>query len=304
MISKEVGKKVEKEFFIRVYGSSIDNLKAAVRQVAQLEGVTPTLYGKDNEYILKLDVISGGEAAATMLCESAAVIMENALGDEVYARGVSSLAHMAAGALITKSAQLCAASAELGELLAEEFQTTKRGDKIFDFGEATYNSKNAAKIKVSEKTVKQEGESSLAAASELAVKVCKVAKVRYGAAITPPDENGNRWIVVAEKSQTYVRQMQQNDSPRACALAVLDLVRRLAGSTQKSAPVPKRQLAVQEDEIIVIERQLEPSAHKSSILATIAVMVFCAILASGAFYCYDKFYIEQDAGTDVVQAYK
>lgn len=288
-------KSITKEIIVRVYGSATQSVKEAVIAASAIDNVKCQLFGKDNEFIVNITVTCGGEAAATSLLESAAEIIEKQLGDDVYGRGAKTLAHKAAAALIANEAQLCAATKELGEILEEEFNSTKHGENIYDYGDATYNSKNAVKIIVSEKTLQEHGADSIEATSELAMTARKLAKVRYGAALSAADAEGRRWIVVAEKSQNYVRQLPPNESLRAAALAVLDLVRRLSLKVEVLSPVEQPQTAV---------RTVNRRAHKLAVAVACVTLAISIAAGSAAYYCYEKFYIPNQPDELAVQAFK
>ncbi len=225
-MSKDADARIfQKEVVLRIYGAELQALKQVLQQVSALPGLSVSLFGKDNEYLVRLLVTSGGEAASNQLCESAAQMIEDALGEDVYGRGDHTLAHYAAAALLIKSATLATVSPELGELLATEFSTTKRGERVFDFGAKTYQVHGNFAPKA--KTIQQFGASSIQAATELAFAAMKKGRAKYGAALSQPDGTGRRWAVVTEKNRAFVRQLPPDASGHAAALAILDLVRRI-----------------------------------------------------------------------------
>lgn len=290
-----VEKIITKELLVRIYGSGLPAVKEAVLLVSAIESVTCQLFGKDNEFVVSLTVSCGGEAAAKSLLESAAQIIENALGDDVYGRNSKTLAHKAAAALILNEAQICVADKELGAKLEEEFNTTKHGTNIFDYGEATYKSKNADKIKLSEKTLQEFGADSIEAASELATIARKLAKVKYGAALSQADLEGRRWIVIVEKNQSYVRQLPPNESVRAAALAVLDLLRRLSLKVDVLQPVNQPQVTV---------RKVNKLAHKMALAMVCITLAVSVAAGAAAYYCYEKYYIPNQPDDAIVQAFR
>lgn len=284
-----------KEVIVRIYGSSTQAVKEAVIAASAIENVSCQLFGKDNEFVVNITVNCKGEAAAKSLLESAAGIIESRLGDDVYGRGAKTLAHKAASALIANEAQLCAATKELGEFLEEEFNTTSHGINIYDYGETTYKSKNADKIKVDEKVLQEHGADSIEAAGQLAMAARRLARVKYGAALSAPDSEGRRWIVVAEKKQTYVRQLPPNESMRAAALAVLDLVRRLSLKVEVLSPVSQPQVSV---------RTVNRKANRLALAAACITLVISIAAGTAAYYCYEKYYIPNMPDELAVQAFR
>ncbi|MEG1699482.1 MAG: hypothetical protein RR271_07645 [Oscillospiraceae bacterium] len=271
---------VEKEIVLRLYGTALSDIKSALREAAKIPGIKPFLYGKDNEFLIRLTATSGGAAASDQLCESAAFILSEKFGDDIYGRGKSTLAHVAAGVLIENSARLATINSDLGEALEAEFATTKRGEHAFCKGDKTY--KNGASISPSDKTVRDYGANSIQAATELAFISMKKGKAKYGSAITAPDENGRRWAVVTQKKHAFVRQLPPDASKRACALAVLDLVRRLVenDSLQSGDSCYKKGR-------VKTGKSISPVKSSKKVFVSIFLLIIAVVLGCACYYYFN-----------------
>ena len=132
-------KTVQKQVIVRLYQPDMDALKGAARQAGLQRDVQLKLYGQAGEVLVVIRAQAYAQAAATELTEMAAEQIEQAVGASAYARGKGSLAYVTAGEMIENECVIAAANPETGALMGEEFAATKRGAKVFDFGESSYN---------------------------------------------------------------------------------------------------------------------------------------------------------------------
>ena len=138
-------KTVQKQVIVRMYLPDMEALKAAAKSMRLQRDIQMKLYGQAGEVLAVIRSQAYAPAAATELSETAAEQIEQAVGASAYARGKGSLAYVTAGELIENECILAAANAETGALVGEELAATKRGAKVFDFGESSYNNPRASR---------------------------------------------------------------------------------------------------------------------------------------------------------------
>ncbi len=222
-------KNVTKQVIVRFFAPDMHKLKVTAKQLSVTSpDLKLGLYGQADEVLVVLNAQSYAEAAATQLTEAGAQMFEDAMGDYSYGRGKGGLAYVAAGELMEKRAYITAADEETGALLETEFKATKRGDKVFDFGDESYlNDKIASKIERAAIFDPNEDTPAYQSAADWASAAAKCTKSEFGAAIKGFGSD-RLYAAVAHGKYVYVREIPAGkDAEKCAALSLLDITRRL-----------------------------------------------------------------------------
>ncbi len=290
-------KNVEKQLIIRCFLPDMQKLKATAKQLALTPDIKLSLYGQAGEVLVVANACAYAAAAATELTENAAQQFEDALGEAVYGRGKGSLAYVTAGELIENECVIAAADEITGKLLANEFGNTKRGPKVFDFGASSYdNDKIAAKIEAAS-DFGEEDTSPEQRAADRASAAAKCTRSDFGAAVTGL-EGDVVWVAVAHKGKVYLRRVAGGkDAPKAAALTVLDITRRLL--RKADLPYVKMFRAGKEVDWDSAPRPQKGSGNKYLVPVLVLVALVIALLVA-LWYLYNTFFIDNKGESQAV----
>ncbi|NLS84220.1 MAG: hypothetical protein GXZ14_01200 [Ruminococcaceae bacterium] len=222
-------KNVTKQVIVRFFAPDMHKLKVTAKQLSVTSpDLKLGLYGQADEILVVLNAQSYAEAAAMQLTESGAQMFEDAMGDYSYGRGKGGLAYVTAGELMEARAYIAAGDEETGALLETEVKATKRGDKVFDFGDDSYlNDKVASKIEKAAIFDPNEATPAYQAAADWATAAAKCTKSEFGAAIKGFGEE-KLYAAIAHGKFVYVREIPASkDAEKCAALTLLDMTRRL-----------------------------------------------------------------------------
>lgn len=290
-----MGKNVEKQMIIRAFEPDLDQLKQTARQLAHMQDVSLNLYGQAGEVLIVVTARAFAQAAATELTESVAEQFELSLGESVYGRGKGSLAYFTAGELIEHEANIAAADAQTGALLAEEFSHTKRGPSVFDFGEDTYqNERYLNKVQDAEERYADEGDAAQTAAAR-AVAAAKYGHADFGAAAVGLGSGELVYIAVAHRGYVYLRRFQDGETAdKSAALRMLDLVRRL----MKNQPVDSARMFKANSDL-VWEEPIKKKRSHPYLVPILVLAVLLAALAGACWYFFTHYSLGGESGNAV-----
>ena len=281
-------KTVQKQVIIRLYQPDMDALKSAARQAGLQRDVQLKLYGQAGEVLVVIRAQAYAQAAATELTEVAAEQIEQAVGASAYARGKGSLAYVTAGEMIENECVIAAANPETGALIGEEFAATKRGAKVFDFGESSYNNPRTLH-KIEDYAGDPDEETPLQMACDLAAAAAKYGKAEFGCAVTGLDSEKAVWAAVCHKGRVWARKIRPGkEAGKTAALTILDTVRLIL----QKQPVPyAKQFRAGRDAIWSegkISAKFGGGAGKA-LLTALIVIVLAAAVGIGVWYALTTF---------------
>ena len=290
---EQTTKTIQKQVIVRMYQPDMDALKAAVRQAGLQRDVQFKLYGQAGEVLVVIRAQAYAQAAATELSEIAAEQIEQAVGASAYARGKGSLAYAAAGEMIENECILAAANAETGALVGEELAATKRGAKVFDFGESTYSNSRVAR-RIENYAGDPDEETPLQMACDLAAAAAKYGKAEFGCAVTGLGSDKAVWAAVCHKSRVWVRKIRPGeDAGKTAALTILDTVRLIL---QKQT-VPYCKVFRTGREAVWSEGARggkSGGGAGKAVLAILATVLFAAAIGLGAWYLLTNYVFVHD----------
>lgn len=278
-------KNVEKQMIIRAFEPNLDTLKQTARQLAHMQDVSLNLYGQAGEVLIVVTARAFAQAAAVELTESVAEQFELSLGEAVYGRGKGSLAYFTAGELIEHEANIAAADAETGALLAEEFSHTKRGPSVFDFGEGSYQDERFLdKVQIAEERYADEGDIVQSVAAR-AVAAAKYGHADFGTAVMGLGSDGLVYIAVAHRGYVYLRRFQDGETAgKVAALRMLDLVRRLI----KKQPVDSARMFKANSDL-VWDEPIQKKRSNPHLVPIIVLVVMIVALAGACWYFFTHY---------------
>lgn len=287
-------KTVQKQVIVRMYQPDMDALKAAAKSMRLQRDVQMKLYGQAGEVLAVIRSQAYAPAAATELSETAAEQIEQAVGASAYARGKGSLAYVTAGELIENECILAAANAETGALLGEELAATKRGAKVFDFGESSYNHPRASR-RIEDYAGDPDEETPLQMACDLAVAAAKYGKAEFGCAITGLDSDKAVWAAVCHKSTVWVRKIRPGEEAgKTAALTILDIIRLVL--QRQAVPYAKQFRAGSETVWSEGKTGGKPGGGAGKIaLITLSIVLIAAAIGIGVWLVLDNFVFRDDA---------
>ena len=286
-------KTVQKQVIVRMYQPDMEILKAAVKQCKLQRDVQFKLYGQAGEVLIVIRAQAYAQAAATELSEIAAEQIEQAVGASAYARGKGSLAYVTAGELIENECILAAANAETGALIGEELAATKRGAKVFDFGESTYLSARTAR-RIADYAGDVDEESPLQFACDSAAAAAKYGKAEFGCAVAGLDSDKAVWAAVCYKSKVWVRKIRPGEEAgKTAALTIFDMIRLIL--QRKQIPYAKQFSAGRE---AVWSEGKKAGARSGgagkAVLAVLLILIAAAAVGVGVWYALTNFIFTHD----------
>ena len=291
-MQQSMEKNVEKQMIIRAFEPNLDQLKQTARQLAHMQDVSLNLYGQAGEVLIVVTARAFAQAAATELTESVAEQFELSLGESVYGRGKGSLAYITAGELIEHEANIAAADAQTGALLAEEFSHTKRGPSVFDFGEGSYqDGRYLNKIQDAEERYADEGDPVQTVAAR-AVAAAKYGHADFGTAMLGLGSGELVYIAVAHRGYVYLRRFQDGETAgKIAALRMLDLVRRL----MKKQPVDSARMFKANSDL-VWDEPIKKKRNNPYLAPILVLAVLLAALACACWYFFTHYSLGGEQG--------
>lgn len=286
-------KTVQKQVIVRMYLPDMEALKAAAKSMRLQRDIQMKLYGQAGEVLAVIRSQAYAPAAATELSETAAEQIEQAVGASAYARGKGSLAYVTAGELIENECILAAANAETGALVGEELAATKRGAKVFDFGESSYNNPRASR-RIEDYAGDPDEETPLQMACDLAVAAAKYGKAEFGCAVTGLESDKAVWAAVSHKSTVWVRKIRPGeDAGKTAALTILDIIRLVL--QRQAVPYAKQFRAG--SEAVWNEGKLggKPKSGAGKVILIVLSIICLAVAAGlGIWLALDNFVFSRD----------
>lgn len=286
-------KNVEKQMIIRTFEPNLDELKKTARQLAHMQDISLNLYGGAGEVLVVVTARAFAQAAATELTESVAEQFELSLGASVYGRGKGSLAYFTAGELIEHEANIAAADNATGALLAEEFENTKRGPSVFDFGEGSYRDRRyLEKVRAAEERYADEDDLPQTVAAR-AVAAAKYGHADFGVAVLGIGSGERVYVAVAHRGYVYLRRFRDSEtSGKSAALMALDLVRRL----MKKLPVDNARMFKANSDF-VWDEPLKKRAANPYVTPVIVLAVLLVALGAACWYFFTHYSFGRDSGS-------
>lgn len=286
-------KTVQKQVIVRLYQPDMDALKGAARQAGLQRDVQLKLYGQAGEVLVVIRAQAYAQAAATELTEMAAEQIEQAVGASAYARGKGSLAYVTAGEMIENECVIAAANPETGALIGEEFAATKRGAKVFDFGESSYNNTRTLH-KIEDYAGDPDEETPLQMACDLATAAAKYGKAEFGCAVTGLESEKAVWAAVYYKGRVWARKIRPGEEAgKTAALTILDTVRLIL----QKQPVPyAKQFRAGKDAVWSEGKRAEKSGGGAgkAVLTALIVIILAAAIGVGVWYALTTFVFTHD----------
>ena len=292
----QMQKSVQKQVIIRMFQPDMNRLKATAKQLSATPGIKLGLYGQSGEVLVVVTAQAIAAAAATELTERAAAHFEQAMGDCVYARGKESLAHTVAAEMIEDESTVTAADAETGNLLEAEFNTTNRGEKVFDFGQASFrNARMADKIADTALMDDESADDPLQQAADRSYAAAKCTRAEFGTSITGTKGGKAVFAAVTYGNLVYIRAIRPApDAGKTAALTLLDMIRRLI----LEMPVPyarvfKAGREVEWDQPMEVKGK-KGGKKKNMLLPVITLILLAVALGVACWYIYNTFFIKNE----------
>lgn len=294
----EIQKNVKKEVIVRTFEPNMQALKATARSLSSRPDVSIRLFGQAGEVLIVLTALAYASAAATELTEGSAEVFERALGDACYGRGKGSLAYASAGEMVEHESIIAAADEVTGTLIGEEFGNTKRGPKVFDFGENSYNEpRMIAKL---DKYISGQVEDERDALQNCAIyaeAAQKCVRADFGASITGLD-SGTVYAAVTYKKNVYIRAIPQGpDAEKTAALSILDMARclLLSGTSPTYAKMFTSGRFINWDAPLTAKK----SVSKSRLVPILVLVALVCALGVSIWYLFNTFIIPGDDAISV-----
>lgn len=284
-MQQSMEKNVEKQLIIRVFEPNLEKLKQTARQLAHMQDISLNLYGQAGEVLIVVTARAYAQAAATELTESVAEQFELALGPTVYGRGKGSLAYFTAGELIEHEANIAAADADTGALLAEEFSHTKRGPAVFDFGETTYRDERfLRKVQDAEERYADEDDLAQTVAARAAA-AAKYGHTDFGTAVVGLGSGEYVYLAVAHQKYVYLRRLRDGETAaKSAALMLLELIRRL----MKKLPVGSARMFKANSDFLWDE-PIKKGASSPYLVPIVILTVLIVALVVACWYFWKNF---------------
>lgn len=296
---EEMQKTVQQQVIVRLFQPDMPTLKSVAKQVSEKPGLKLALYGQAGEALVVIAAQTAGQAAGTELLDRASSFVERKMGECAYGRGKESMAHHVAKTMIEEECTVIAADPETGALLEAEFSTTKHGDKVFDFGQASYrNTRMAAKINDTALMDDEETNDPLQQAADRSYAAAKCTRAEFGAAITGVAGGEAVFVAVTHRGTVYIRAIRPSkDAGKTAALTVLDIMRRiLQGMTVPYARTFKAGREIDWNAPTQQKASGAPGGKKTNMIVPIVALVLVAIaLGVGIWFIYNTFFIKDNA---------